>query len=137
MLRFLFPYIFFFIFACQVSENQHDVEISPTSQPVKSILLYHNIEGFSQDSIIAVLEDINSVIERVDHRSVGYSLWSVQSDTIDSYRLFIEGEWADQESYDLIHADSSFRRVLDKHLPVLTETRKCDLYRRYEKLKVD
>ena len=107
-----------------------------TENEVKSVLLYHQIEAFSKDSIVAVLDDINSVIDQIDPNSKGYSLWQVQSDTISDFTLLIQGHWANQQSYDVIHADSSFRRVLDKHLPVLKHTRNWDFYHRYERYKV-
>ena len=123
--------------SCEAESSHKDLNLAAEHQmgnkKVKSILLYHEIGGFSNDSISAVLDDINSVIHTIDPQSNGYSLWQVQSDTIENYKQFIEGDWASQESYDLIHADSSFRAVLDKHLPVLNYTRSWDLYRRFEK----
>ena len=107
------------LFSCEAESAHKDLNLAKEHQvgnkKVKSILLYHEIGGFSNDSISAVLDDINSVIHTIDPHSNGYSLWQVQSDTIENYTQFIEGDWASQESYDLIHADSSFRAVLDKH----------------------
>jgi hypothetical protein len=137
-----FPSTLFFITilifgACspdQKSIHYESIDI-PFKDQVKSVLLYHEIQEYQPDTIILALNDVNSVIARIDSKSLGYSLWKVQSDSIQSYRYFIQGEWADQSSYDTIHAHSEFRKVLDKYKSIFDQTRKWDLYRRFERME--
>ena len=74
--------------SCEAESSHKDLNLAAEHQmgnkKVKSILLYHEIGGFSNDSISAVLDDINSVIHTIDPQSNGYSLWQVQSDTIEN-----------------------------------------------------
>jgi len=102
---------------------------------VKSILLYRTIDGYTKDSIYQVLENINEVIYDIDSLSRGYSLWEAEPDSLGDYGIFIEGHWSDSLAYEVIHADSSFRAVLDRHLDVLAETRKWDFYQRFSRYK--
>jgi len=132
--------MFFSCFSEQGNSPQNSN--SQTSQqtislPVKSVLLYDTILRWPIDTIQAALADINQVIANIESRKAGYSIWKVQSDTIPDYRYLIEGHWPDQASYDSIHINADFRKALDKNVHIFTETRKWDLYRRYEMLDND
>ncbi|MBK8504630.1 MAG: hypothetical protein IPL46_21930 [Saprospiraceae bacterium] len=98
------------------------VKIAPNV--VKSIMLNGTIRGIPLDTLLSALADINRVIHNIVARPAGYSLWHVQSDTISDYRCLIQGEWRDQVSYDHIHRHLEFRKVLDKHHEVISQTRK-------------
>lgn len=102
---------------------------------VKSVMLYDTIQRWPLDSIQAAIDDINEVVASIEPRKAGYSIWKVQSDTIIDYRYLIEGHWPDQASYDSIHVNPLFRAELDRNVHIFTETRKWELYRRYELLK--
>jgi len=141
--RLLFLFILFFLFSCLSEQappdnrltNTVEVNLGIQSTPVKSILLYDTIQRWPIDTILAALVDINAVIATIESREAGYSLWKVQSDTIPDYRYFIQGHWPDQASYDTIHVNPDFRKELDRNVRIFTETRKWDLYRRYELVK--
>lgn len=126
------------LFSCQLDQpklniDSKDVSVSSTnSLPVKSVLLYDTIQRWPIDTILSALADINQVVGNIEQRHAGYSLWKVQSDTIEDYRYLIQGHWPDQSSYDSIHVNPDFRKALDKNIHIFTETRKWDLYRRYE-----
>ena len=118
-------FLFFCLSSCDTTTsrtNLAQVKISPSV--VKSIMLYDTIQGIPLDTVLSALEKINLVIRNIDDRPAGYSLWQVQSDTIQDYRYLIQGTWPDQDSYDLIHQHPEFRKVLDNHIDVLSQTRK-------------
>jgi len=125
-------------FSCLSPQEREDVTQSedetlyPSSIPVKSVLLYDTIKRWPIDTILSALSDINKVIASIEPRGAAYSLWKVQSDTIPDYRYLIQGHWPDQQSYDSIHINPDFRKALDDNVHIFTETRKWDLYRRYE-----
>ena len=119
--------------ACQPQKTQAVEEVvEEQGAYVKSVLLYDTIRKWPIDTILDALADINLVIAEIETRQAGYSLWRVQSDTIPDYRYLIQGHWPDQASYDSIHVHPDFRKALDDNLHIFTETRKWDLYRRYE-----
>ncbi len=139
-LQFLVLFLFIILCSCHTQQSNDnlllpinlDANQSPYALPVKSILLYDTIHLWSIDTIQSALEEVNAVIATIESREAGYSLWKVQSDTISSYRYFVQGHWPDQASYDSIHVNPSFRKVLDDYVHIFTETRKWDLYRRYQ-----
>lgn len=123
--------ITFLTITCTPSVPVSDtVNISP---PVKSVMLYDSIYRWSLDTVAAALHRINRAVHIIDDQS-GYTLWKIQEDTLSDYRILIEGSWTDQETFDLIHADSAFRKALDKDIHIFTETRKWDVYRRMERI---
>lgn len=145
MIRFLLQFIMslIFFYSC-TSEQVNTVDNSSEKQielanslPVKSVLLYDTIQRWPLDTIQAALADINAVIASIESRDAGYSIWKVQSDTIPDYRYLIQGHWPDQASYDSIHVNPDFRKALDKNIHIFTETRKWDLYRRYELMETE
>lgn len=128
-----------FLCACETSPDHNSktstqTSISQTGLQVKSVLIYDTIQRWPIDTILAALDDINQVIATIEPRKAGYSLWKVQSDSIPDYRYLIQGHWPDQASYDSIHINPNFRKELDRNIHIFTETRKWDLYRRYERL---
>ncbi len=120
----------FIFYSCQREAASTQPQKTPQIEsmpPVKSVLLY--------DTILTALADINAVITTIEPREAGHSLWKVQSDTIPDYKYLIQGHWPDPASYDSIHVHPAFRKALDDNIHVFTETRKWDLYRRYEQVK--
>jgi len=135
---FIFSAILFLSTSCSnlhEKGNESFQKIQIEKDNVKSVLLYHDIEKYALDTIKYALDDVNQVVRQISPSSAGYSLWKVQSDTIDQYRLFIQGAWADQAAYDTIHVNPDFRKVLDKYKSIFDQTRKWELYRRFERVE--
>lgn len=133
-------YFIFIIIACtSCSHTDQGIQMnkamtSPSSH-VKSVMLYDSINKWPIDTIQSAIDRLNEVIGEIESRPAGYSIWKVQSDTINTYQYLIQGHWPDQAAFDSIHVNPDFRKQLDADVHVYNETRKWKLYRRYEAIQ--
>ncbi len=129
--------LLFLCISCQVKSSQAPMKLDITSEKeVKSVMLYDTIYKWPVDTIQLALTQINNVISDIGFDNNGYSLWRITNDTTQTYRFLIEGSWSNQAAFDSIHANPKFRKELDRNIHIFTETRKWQLYRRFEQVQL-
>lgn len=101
----------------------------------KSIHLFNLPEGVSEEQIIASLSEINSVISDLGYSNVGYHLYKVESDTVQTYRYFMEGLWPDPETYRIIHENEKWKQAAEKNTEMWDKVFATEIYRRVLKVE--
>lgn len=101
---------FFLTYCTQTAQkSEQTVKIENT---LKSVSLFYDSIMIEPSQLLSSLEKINKAIDSIGYPDAGYKLWLIQSDTIDDFRFLLEGNWPDQEAYDIIHNHELYKNAL-------------------------
>ena len=81
--------------------------------------------------LLAVLGEFNQLFAKMGHPNIRYRLWRVQGQQAGEFAYLHESTWPDLATYDSVHKDAAYVKLLDKHLPFLRQVLKNEVYNRY------
>ena len=108
--------IFFFLlmitaitFSCTTSQGDK------TPNNLKSVSLWSDFDGIDPAMLLASLERVNQTIDSIGYPDAGYKLWIVTNDSLE-FRFMIEEFWPNQEVYDMINENESYKSAMENYL---------------------
>jgi hypothetical protein len=81
--------------------------------------------------LLAVLDEFNRLFSKLGYPQVSYRLWRVQEGEADRFTHLYDSTWPDKSTYDKVHQDPAYKKLLEKHLPFLRQVLKDEAYSKY------
>ncbi len=84
--------------------------------------------------LLSVLQAFNQLFTELGYPDVRYRLWKLAEDSTMQWSHRWDSVWPDRDTYDKVHQDDAFRKLLGKHRSYLEEILKGGVYCRFNEV---
>jgi hypothetical protein len=107
----------------------------PAGPAFRTVHLFSLSSAQEEGRLRAALEEFNRLFSKLGYPQVSYRLWKVQGSASDQFTHLYDSTWPDQATYDKVHQNSTYKKLLEKHLPFLQQVLKNETYSKCIELK--
>lgn len=109
------------------------VQAQQTPAPTRGYKAVHlfNIAAQDETQFLLGLSQASEAIAKAGFPDVRYRVWKVQGQPQGSHEYIWESTWPDKATYDKVHNDPGFKKVMDRVEPMISKLLKDHVYNRY------
>jgi hypothetical protein len=104
---------------------------------IKTIHVFNLSSPQEEARLRAILNEFNQLFSTLGFPNVSYRLWRLQEEWPGqfSYRYVYDSTWPDRETYDKVHQNIAYQKLLEKHLMFFTQVLNNEIYGEYLELE--
>jgi hypothetical protein len=100
----------------------------PAGSAYRTVHLFSLSSAQEEGRLRAVLEEFNQLFSKLGYAQVSYRLWKVEESGSEQFTHLYDSTWPDRATYDKVHQNSAYKKLLEKHLPFLKRVLKNETY---------
>jgi len=104
---------------------------------LKSHHLMNLLASVTEADLAAALSAMNAGVAEAGYPDAGYRLWKVTGEQAGKFAYLLEGNWPNQEAYDIIHDHPAFRAAVEEWVSVLETAAEGQVYNRYVEISLE
>jgi hypothetical protein len=109
--------------------------VPPSGPAFRTVHLFNLKSTQEETRLLAVLDEFNKLFSKLGYSQVSYRFWKVQGEEPGHSTYLYDSTWPDRSTYDKVHQNSAYKKLLDKHLPFLQQVLKNEIYSKYLELR--
>ena len=104
-----------------------------TPAPTRGYKAVHlfNIAAQDETQFLVGLSQASEAIAKAGFPDVRYRVWKVQGQPQGAQEYIWESTWPDRATYDKVHSNAEFKKILDRVEPMMSKVLKDHVYNRY------
>ena len=116
---------------CALVSFSYAQQYSKSTEPAfKTVHLFNLPSAQSEQQLLAVLKDCNQLFQKLGYPHVQYHLWKVDGKREGDRAYLWESTWPDKITYDQIHQDKDFLKLV-RRLEQVEKSFGKQIYNRY------
>lgn len=104
---------------------------------LKSLHLLNLPASITEADFVAALSAMNAAIAEAGYPHAGYRLWKVTGDQTGDFAYLFEGNWPNQEAYDIIHSHAAYEAAGERLGSFWKPVMEAQVYNRYVEIPLE
>lgn len=104
---------------------------------LKSHHLLNLPASVTEADLAAALGAFNGAVAEAGYPHAGYRLWKVTGEQAGDYAYLWEGNWPNQEAYDVIHSHPAFEAAVEQWESFFEPVMEAQVYNRYVEISLE
>ena len=104
---------------------------------LKSHHLLNLPASVTEADLAAALGAMNAAVAEAGYPHAGYRLWKVTGEQAGDFAYLWEGNWPNQEAYDIIHSHSAYEAAGERWWSLVEPVMEAQVYNRYVEISLE
>ena len=104
---------------------------------LKSLHLLNLPASVTEADFVAALSAMNAAVVEAGYPHAGYRLWKVTGEQTGDFTYLFEGNWPNQEAYDIIHSHPAYEGAGERFESFWEPVMEAQVYNRYVEIPLE